>query len=67
MTLSSVEVDLPRVFDDGQAYVALSRVRSLEGLRLTSMLDANSVRCNPLVTEFYGRMDLDSWRCGTNV
>lgn len=34
MTLSRVKVDLDGTFDDGQAYVALSRATSLDGLEL---------------------------------
>jgi ATP-dependent DNA helicase PIF1 len=37
MTLSKVEVDLGRAFEEGQMYVALSRARSLDGLKVRSL------------------------------
>ncbi|XP_076122874.1 ATP-dependent DNA helicase PIF1 [Alosa pseudoharengus] len=55
MTLDCVEISLARVFESGQAYVALSRARSLEGLRV---LDFNPhvVKANQDVLAFYNKM-----------
>ena len=52
MTLDNVLCDLSQVFAEGQAYVALSRVRSLEGLHLKGFKPA-SLKVNPKVREFY--------------
>lgn len=52
LTLDCVEMSLGRVFDAGQAYVALSRAQSLESLRV---LDFNTqqVWADRTVLEFY--------------
>lgn len=52
-TLDIAEIDVGSgIFECGQTYVALSRVKSLEGLYLTSF-DAKKVRINRKVQEFY--------------
>jgi ATP-dependent DNA helicase PIF1 len=54
ITLDYAEMDLgSRVFECGQSYVGLSRVRSLEGLFL-SEFDPRKIKTNPIVSEFYG-------------
>lgn len=54
MTLTDVEMSIERVFAEGQAYVALSRVTSLAGLRIVGRLPPPaSMRPNPRVVEFY--------------
>ena len=54
LTLENAIIDIgSNIFAYGQTYVALSRLKSLEGLYLTSF-DYSKIKCNPLVKEFYG-------------
>lgn len=54
-TLDLVEALLDSsVFEVGQAYVAVSRARSLDGLGFTAF-DASVIRADPRVKEFYSR------------
>jgi len=50
-TLERVKVDLGRVFEKGQAYVALSRATSLDGLQVLNF-DAKKVQAHPKVIEW---------------
>ncbi|KAF1769571.1 hypothetical protein GCK72_001388 [Caenorhabditis remanei] len=52
MTLDCAEISLERVFADGQAYVALSRARSLSAIRIIGF-DISCVRANSKVIDFY--------------
>lgn len=52
MTLDCVEITLSRVFECGQAYVALSRAKNLDGLRIIDF-DRRCVRADAQVLEFY--------------
>ncbi|PPQ98949.1 hypothetical protein CVT24_003576 [Panaeolus cyanescens] len=47
-TLDRVKVDLGKVFEKGQAYVALSRATTLEGLQVLNF-DPNKVKAHPKV------------------
>jgi len=51
MSLDSVEIDLTKAFEYGMGYVALSRARTLEGMRLLG-LNEMSLLVNPAVMEF---------------
>ncbi|KAH8351898.1 hypothetical protein KR084_000446 [Drosophila pseudotakahashii] len=52
LTLDCVEMSLSKVFEAGQAYVALSRAKSLQSIRILDF-DAKQVWANPQVLQFY--------------
>ena len=57
LTLDSVLVDLGKgAFAPGQAYVALSRCRSIERLRLARPLSMRDVMADPAITDLYRRL-----------
>jgi len=51
MSLDAAEIDLSRSFTPGMGYVALSRVRSLDGVYLTGM-NAMAMKLHPAIFEF---------------
>lgn len=52
LTFDKAVIDLSEAFTGGQVYVALSRLRSLEGLILTRPIADGSVVTNPEITAF---------------
>lgn len=54
-TLQRVKVDLSRVFERGQAYVALSRATTQTGLQVTGF-EPRKVMVHPRVIDFYANM-----------
>jgi len=51
------EIDIGNgIFECGQSYVALSRVKNIEGLYLTSF-NPSKIRINKKVFEFYKKLD----------
>lgn len=64
VTCDAVSVSLSGMFAPGQAYVALSRVRTMAGLQITDW-DGVTVPVNPAVKAFYGsgfRVDGIAWK-----
>jgi len=55
MTLDAAEIDLSKTFETGQGYVALSRIRNIEGLRLMG-LNPMALRVDPLILHVDGRI-----------
>jgi ATP-dependent DNA helicase PIF1 len=54
-TLERVKVDLRKVFENGQAYVALSRATCQDGLQVSGF-DKKKVMAHPRVGEFYNTL-----------
>jgi DNA-binding NarL/FixJ family response regulator len=52
LTFEKAIVDIKKVFASGQAYVALSRLRSLSGLVLSSEISTNGIASEPAVLHF---------------
>lgn len=55
MTLSEAVIDLRSLWEPGQAYVALSRLKSAEGLRLIGW-HPSSIKAEKKVLDFYARL-----------
>jgi ATP-dependent DNA helicase PIF1 len=56
-TMDAAEIDIGAgIFECGQTYVALSRVKSLDGLYLTSF-DASKIKINKKVKMFYNELN----------
>ncbi|PON90649.1 DNA helicase Pif1-like [Trema orientale] len=58
MTIDRLKTDLSKVFEYGMAYVAMSRVRSLEGLHLSG-LDPFKIKAHPKVERFYESLAIE--------
>jgi ATP-dependent DNA helicase PIF1 len=57
MTLDAVEIDLGRgAFAPGQTYVALSRARSMESVRLVRPLTPRDVQTDPAIADGLARL-----------
>lgn len=57
ITLDYAELDLENVFENGQAYVALSRVKKLEGLSIKN-LDFDKIFSHPEAIKFYKSLEI---------
>ncbi len=59
MTLDAAEIDLSKTFETGQGYVALSRIKNIEGLRLMG-LNPMALRVDPLILHIDDRIKMAS-------
>lgn len=57
VTVDRMVVDLRNLWEPGQAYVALSRLRTGDGLHLTGW-DSNSFKVSPDVVQFYQTLEV---------
>ncbi len=56
MSMDLVEIDIGEsIFEYGQSYVALSRVKTLEGLYISKFQPKN-IKINPLVKDYYNKL-----------
>ena len=54
MTLEKIKCNLGSAFAEGQVYVAVSRVKTLNGLFIESF-NINNIKANKKVIEFYNK------------
>jgi len=55
LTLDCVQIDFLNIFEYGQAYVALSRIKNLDSLYLMNF-DSRKIKCHPKAKEFYEKI-----------
>jgi len=57
MTLDPVSIDIGnQAFENGQCYVALSRAKSMDGLKLMSPLHMSDIKTSPEINIFYQQL-----------
>jgi len=66
MTLDAAQIDLSKTFEVGQGYVALSRIKSIEGLSLLG-LNPMALRVDPLILHIDDRIKMASVKAGEMV
>jgi len=66
MTLDAAEIDLSKTFETGQGYVALSRIKNIEGLRLMG-LNTMALRVDPLILHIDDRIKMASKKAGDRL
>ena len=57
-TLDCAKINLKNIFEYGQAYVAISRVKTLEGLSITD-IDFDNIQANPIAVAYYRNLLLE--------
>ena len=66
MTLDAAQIDLSKTFEVGQGYVALSRIKNIEGLRLMGFND-NALSVDPLILSIDPRIKQASKRASDKI
>ena len=66
MTLDSAEIDLSKTFEVGQGYVALSRIKNIDGLRLMGLND-KALIVDPLILHIDDRIKAASQKASDEI
>ncbi len=66
MTLDAAEIDLTRTFEPGQGYVALSRIKSIDGLKLMG-INNMALQVDSLILQIDDRMKGASKKAEENI
>ncbi len=66
MTLDSAEIDLSKTFEVGQGYVALSRIKNIDGLRLMGLNDL-ALSVDPLILHIDDRIKAASVKASNEI
>ena len=66
MTLDAAEIDLSKTFEVGQGYVALSRIKNIDGLRLMGLNDT-ALSVDPLILHIDDRIKAASKKASDEI